>query len=72
MISRPTGSPISGTIRQRSGKAAAEKGIEKDKNSPVEVDLGEFNVPAYQPTSNTTLRLQLELCGAAGHQASIV
>jgi len=44
-------------------KNASEKLIEKDKNSPVEVDMGEFNVTAYQPTSNTTLRIDFHLYG---------
>ena len=36
---------------------------EKDQNSQVEVDLGEFNVTAYQPASNTTLRIDFHLYG---------
>ncbi len=41
----------------------------KDKDSPaeeVEVDLGEFTVTAFQPTSNSTLRLALHLFGTVG------
>jgi flagellar FliL protein len=43
----------------------------KEKDTPtdqVEVDLGEFTVTAFQPTSNSTLRLALHLFGtvAAG------
>lgn len=36
---------------------------EKEQNNQVEVDLGEFNVTAYQPTSNTTLRIDFHLYG---------
>ncbi len=51
-------------------KGGAEKGTGKDQNSPMEVDLGEFNVTAYQPASNTTLRIDFHLYGtvAAGEQ----
>jgi flagellar FliL protein len=60
------------------GKASSkEKGKEdkkaKDKEEPAdqtEVDLGEFTVTAFQPSSNNTLRIALHLFGtvAAGEE----
>ena len=44
-------------------KSEAKKEAEKDQNSQIEVDLGEFNVTAYQPASNTTLRIDFHLYG---------
>jgi flagellar basal body-associated protein FliL len=44
-------------------KAESGKEGEKEENGPVEVDLGEFNVTAYQPTSNTTLRIDFHMFG---------
>jgi flagellar basal body-associated protein FliL len=44
-------------------KTASKKETEKDQNAEVEVDLGEFNVTAYQPASNTTLRIDFHLFG---------
>ncbi|MGD0516624.1 MAG: hypothetical protein ABSA26_03740 [Thermoguttaceae bacterium] len=44
-------------------KTATKKDAEKEQNAEVEVDLGEFNVTAYQPTSNTTLRIDFHLYG---------
>lgn len=50
---------------------ALQQEAEKEKNGQMEVDLGEFNVTAYQPTSNTTLRIDFHLYGtvaAAEHK----
>jgi flagellar basal body-associated protein FliL len=44
-------------------KTALKHEVEKEQNSQVEVDLGEFNVTAYQPASNTTLRIDFHLYG---------
>jgi flagellar FliL protein len=44
-------------------KTTPKKEAEKEPNSQVEVDLGEFNVTAYQPASNTTLRIDFHLYG---------
>lgn len=44
-------------------KTNPKKETEKEPNSQVEVDLGEFNVTAYQPASNTTLRIDFHLYG---------
>jgi hypothetical protein len=44
-------------------KAKAKQDAENDQNRQVEVDLGEFNVTAYQPASNTTLRIDFHLFG---------
>jgi flagellar basal body-associated protein FliL len=44
-------------------KNASKKEAEKEQNSQLEVDLGEFNVTAYQPASNTTLRIDFHLYG---------
>ncbi len=44
-------------------KTASKQESEKDQNSQIEVDLGEFNVTAYQPVSNTTLRIDFHLYG---------
>ena len=48
---------------KKESKAAIEKEVEKEKDNHLEVDLGEFNVTAYQPTSNTTLRIDFHLYG---------
>jgi flagellar basal body-associated protein FliL len=44
-------------------KTTTKQEVEKDQNSQIEVDLGEFNVTAYQPASNTTLRIDFHLYG---------
>lgn len=51
-------------------KTTPEQEAEKDKNIHVEVDLGEYNVTAYQPVSNSTLRIDFHLFGTvtAGEQ----
>ena len=49
--------------QRRCTKAALQQEAEKEKNGQVEVDLGEFNVTAYQPISNTTLRIDFHLYG---------
>ena len=38
---------------------------EKNGNPVSEIPLGEFHVSAYQPVSNTTLRIDVELVGIA-------
>ena len=46
------------------GPAAVQTLSETDETiSQVEVDLGEFGVTAYQPISNTTLRIDFHLYG---------
>jgi flagellar basal body-associated protein FliL len=49
--------------KKEDAKTAIKHEAEKDQNSQVEVDLGEFNVTAYQPVSNTTLRIDFHLYG---------
>ncbi|MGW8257897.1 MAG: flagellar basal body-associated FliL family protein [Thermoguttaceae bacterium] len=44
-------------------QAKLEKEVQHDENDQMEVDLGEFNVTAYQPISNTTLRIDFRLFG---------
>ena len=44
-------------------KTKAKQDAEDEQNRQVEVDLGEFNVTAYQPASNTTLRIDFHLYG---------
>jgi flagellar basal body-associated protein FliL len=44
-------------------KLAEAQEAAKAENEQVEVDLGEFNVTAYQPVSNTTLRIDFHLFG---------
>ncbi len=44
-------------------KTKAKQEAEDEQNRQVEVDLGEFNVTAYQPASNTTLRIDFHLFG---------
>ena len=55
-------------------KTASKQEAEKDQNSQIEVDLGEFNVTAYQPASNATLRIDFHLYGtvAAADQKSFM
>jgi len=40
-----------------------DKEAEKERNEQIEVDLGEFNVTAFMPTSNTTMRIDFHLYG---------
>jgi flagellar FliL protein len=56
---------LAGSAVEKKGdaKTALKHDAEKDQNSQVEVDLGEFNVTAYQPVSNTTLRIDFHLYG---------
>jgi len=51
-----------GEIKEEN-KTTPEHEIEEEENDQVEVDLGEFNVTAYQPVSNTTLRIDFHLYG---------
>jgi len=44
-------------------KTKAKQDAENEQNRLLEVDLGEFNVTAYQPASNTTLRIDFHLYG---------
>jgi flagellar basal body-associated protein FliL len=44
-------------------KNKAKQDAENDLNRQLEVNLGEFNVTAYQPASNTTLRIDFHLYG---------
>jgi flagellar basal body-associated protein FliL len=44
-------------------KSKAKEDAENDQNRQMEVNLGEFNVTAYQPASNTTLRIDFHLYG---------
>jgi flagellar FliL protein len=44
-------------------KTKAKQDAENEQNRQLEVDLGEFNVTAYQPASNTTLRIDFHLYG---------
>ena len=44
-------------------KTKSKQDAENEQNRQVEVDLGEFNVTAYQPASNTTLRIDFHLYG---------
>ena len=44
-------------------KADAEEG---EAPTEVEIDLGEFSVTAFQPASNTTLRIDFHLFGSVG------
>ena len=46
---------------------ATEKG-ESEANGQIEVDLGEFSVTAYQPVSNSTLRIDFHLYGTIGSE----
>ncbi len=41
---------------------------EEDLGDQVEVDLGEFSVTAFQPISNTTLRIDFHLFGTVGKE----
>jgi flagellar FliL protein len=47
------------------GKEKAE-GDDGETPSEVEIDLGEFSVTAFQPASNTTLRIDFHLFGSVG------
>jgi flagellar basal body-associated protein FliL len=48
-------------------KEKADKSDPEDEAADqVEVDLGQFNVTAFQPTTNTTLRIDLHLFGTVG------
>lgn len=53
---------------KRETKAAAEHepGGDQDPADQVEVVLGEFSVTAYQPATNTTLRIEFNLYGTVG------
>jgi flagellar basal body-associated protein FliL len=61
------GSAVSG---DKESKPLGELEEKKEENAEVEVDLGEFNVTAYQPASNSTLRIDFHLYGtvASGDQ----
>jgi flagellar FliL protein len=54
------------------GKAEAKGNVESELNGDadpsdqVEVVLGEFSVTAFQPATNTTLRIEFSLYGAVG------
>jgi hypothetical protein len=48
---------------KKDNKSKDGKEVEKDQNAEAEVNLGEFNVTAYQPVSNTTLRIDFHLYG---------
>ena len=48
---------------KENSKTAPEEEAEKPEDVQVEVDLGEFSVTAYQPVSNTTLRIDFHLYG---------
>ncbi len=56
---------LAGSAVENNGdsKTKAKQEAEKEQNGQVEVDLGEFNVTAYQPASNTTLRIDFHLYG---------
>jgi flagellar FliL protein len=52
------------TPRDKAAPKDEKKDRDKDQTAEqVEVDLGEFTVTAFQPTSNSTLRLALHLFG---------
>ena len=51
-------------------KTKAKQDAENEQNRQLEVDLGEFNVTAYQPASNTTLRIDFHLYGTVCRQRS--
>jgi hypothetical protein len=42
------------------------KGGEAEASDEVEVDLGQFSLTAFQPTSNTALRIDFHLYGTVG------
>jgi flagellar basal body-associated protein FliL len=44
-------------------KTKDKQDAENELNRQLEVNLGEFNVTAYQPASNTTLRIDFHLYG---------
>lgn len=48
-------------------KASSDsEGDEEDEDSQIEVDLGQFSVTAFQPATNTTLRIDFHLYGTVG------
>ncbi len=49
--------------KKEESKTSREQEAGKKQNDQVEVDLGEFSVTAYQPVSNTTLRIDFHLYG---------
>ncbi|MCX7426555.1 MAG: flagellar basal body-associated FliL family protein [Planctomycetia bacterium] len=50
--------------------AATEESAEETESKPIEVDLGEFTVMAYQPASNSTLRIDFHLYGTITQEAN--
>ena len=48
------------------GEENAEEQSEEELADQIEVDLGEFSVTAFQPISNTTLRIDFHLFGTVG------
>ncbi|MGA2797888.1 MAG: hypothetical protein ABSE63_09935 [Thermoguttaceae bacterium] len=56
---------LAGSTVENNGenKIKVRQDAENERNRQVEVDLGEFNVTAYQPASNTTLRIDFHLYG---------
>jgi flagellar FliL protein len=64
------------SVSEAEAKAAAEATMAETEQSaeeaeikPIEVDLGEFTVMAYQPASNSTLRIDFHLYGTISHEA---
>lgn len=49
--------------------AAAEEKPDGQPHGQIEVDLGEFSVTAYQPVSNSTLRIDFHLYGTIGAES---
>ncbi len=53
---------VASNIVQKSGEGN-DSAPEPDAQTGIEVNLGEFSVTSYQPTTNTTLRIDFHLYG---------
>lgn len=61
----PSGAPHATEGEQEHGEHASE---EAEPEHLVEIDLGQFSVAAYQPLTNSTLRIDFHLWAAVGKE----
>jgi len=56
------------TLGSREAEESQKQAAEEEISDQIEVDLGEFSVTAFQPLSNTTMRIDFRLFGAIGKE----
>ena len=61
--SEATASPNSAIVEKIADSAKSELGKDAEENAQAEVDLGQFTVTAFQPATNSTLRIEFHLYG---------